>query len=364
MANADTVAAAAALGPAAIVLSDSSARGGLPLLAGPEDTPIVSFGSTAAEGGPGPEPRDTAVQVQQRSLAEAWIEAGTISSDGTARGRVRVITTAAQARAEAAEITVPWMRRSTLADLLKTRPVEWEQKYRYTAEARADELTAGQLGSLRRFARSQRVYADLLVEADKVELAGNAAVARAASAAWRNHKKKRIAFLTPQQAALDDILLNKLEIRSNPNVSTFAREGVVFPITIRNNLPAGSSDPNANAVRLRLVFISDNRSRLTIRPIEPDLIRAEDGHTANAAVSAKANGIVPVTAQLQTVNGDNIGRPFRIDVRVTQNGTTGWVIALAAGLVLIGTTSLRIRAVARERARAQAACPPGRWWVR
>ena len=110
-------------------------------------------------------------------------------------------------------------------------------------------------------------------------------------------------------------------------------------------------------MRLRLVFVSDNRSRLTIRPIEADLIRAEDGYTANAAVSAKANGIVAVTAQLQTVKGDNVGRPFRIDVRVTQNGTTGWVIAVAAGLVLIGTTSLRIRAVARERARAQADRP-------
>jgi hypothetical protein len=60
---------------------------------------------------------------------------------------------------------------------------------------------------------------------------------------------------------------------------------------------------------------------------------------------------------LQTVAGYNVGRPFRIDVRVTQNGTTGWVIAIAAGLVLIGTTSLRIRTVARERARAQAAVP-------
>ena len=33
------------------------------------------------------------------------------------------------------------------------------------------------------------------------------------------------------------------------------------------------------------------------------------------------------------------------------------MIAVAAGLVLIGTTSLRIRAVARERARAQADLP-------
>jgi hypothetical protein len=44
-------------------------------------------------------------------------------------------------------------------------------------------------------------------------------------------------------------------------------------------------------------------------------------------------------------------------VQVTQNGTTGWAIALAAGLVLIGSTSFRIRQVTRERARAVAAGP-------
>ena len=40
-----------------------------------------------------------------------------------------------------------------------------------------------------------------------------------------------------------------------------------------------------------------------------------------------------------------------MEVQVTQNGTTGWLIALGAGVVLIGSTALRIRTVARERAR-------------
>ena len=44
-------------------------------------------------------------------------------------------------------------------------------------------------------------------------------------------------------------------------------------------------------------------------------------------------------------------------MQVTQNGTTGWMIALGAGVVLIGSTALRIRTVSRERARAAAAEP-------
>ena len=41
-------------------------------------------------------------------------------------------------------------------------------------------------------------------------------------------------------------------------------------------------------------------------------------------------------------------------MQVTQNGTTGWLIALGAGLVLFGSTALRIRTVAREKARQAA----------
>jgi hypothetical protein len=42
---------------------------------------------------------------------------------------------------------------------------------------------------------------------------------------------------------------------------------------------------------------------------------------------------------------------------VTQNGTTGWAIAIAAGIVLVGTTFLRIRQVAKERAKAASGEP-------
>jgi hypothetical protein len=136
-------------------------------------------------------------------------------------------------------------------------------------------------------------------------------------------------------------------------VSTIDQQGVVFPITVRNTLPAGSS-PQANAVRVRLVFHSDNPERLTIKPIDIDRIPAEGSFTADAEVTARANGIVPVSAQLETASGRKVGQPFAIEVRVTQNGTTGWMIALGAGLVLFGSTALRIRTVARERARQAA----------
>jgi hypothetical protein len=165
--------------------------------------------------------------------------------------------------------------------------------------------------------------------------------------------------LGPQQATLDEILLDKIQIRSSARVQTVAQQGVEFPITIKNTLEADGSDPNAGAVKVKLVFNSENSQRLTIKPIKPTEIKAQDTLTANAEVTAKANGIVPVTAQLMTESGRPVGRPFKIEVQVTQNGTTGWAIAVAAGIVLVASTFFRIRQVARERAKSTSDEPPG-----
>jgi hypothetical protein len=129
---------------------------------------------------------------------------------------------------------------------------------------------------------------------------------------------------------------------------------VVFPITIKNGLPDDPSDPDVNAVKVKLVFVSENPQRLTIAPINAGLIRAQDNFTANAQVTARANGTVRVRAQLLTLAGSPVGRPQTIDVRVTQNGTTGWAIAGAALILFVGSTSLRIRRVGRARALAAA----------
>ena len=314
-----TVAAATDLKPKAIVLSDRSAAGPGPLLTGPGAAPIVSASSAVSAGGPGPDPRDTAVHLQQRLLAETWIEA-TSAAEGTVRGRVRLITTANQATRAYAGVDAPWLTSSPLSTLLQARPAAWSEEYSYPDVVRDGELTESQLSSLRRFNSTQRTFTDLLVDGRQAEATGGAAVARAASGAWRRQDRARRAFLAPQQAAIDDLVLRGVEIRSAPLVSTSGQQGVVFPITVRNLLPAGT-EADDNAVRVRLVFTSDTEQRLIIKPIEIERIGAEQNVTEDAEVTAKANGIVPVTAQLETETGRRVGEPIQLQVRVTQNGT-------------------------------------------
>jgi len=347
-----TVRAADQLDPAAILVSESTVDAQAPLLAGPGEAPLVRFGSTSVGGGgPGPEPRDTAVQLRQRALTDTWVQVAT-AAPGALQGRVRVISSVRELSGRAAAVDAPWITHSTLSRLLKGERVRWDQTYSYPEAARGNELTTGQLAGLRTLDRDQSTYADLLEDSGQAEAEGDAAVARAASSTWRKRDKLRRAFVAPQQASLDAVLDDGLRISSNPKVSTVAREGVVFPITVRNQLPDDPDDPSANTVRVRLVFVSENPRRLTITSITTEPLAAQDNYTANARVTARANGTVQVRAQLQTLSGKPVGKPQTIDVRVTQNGTTGWAIAGAALVVFVGSTSLRIRRVSRARAAA------------
>ena len=354
MADKATVKALEDLDPAAIVLADESTQPAFPLLAGPGKAPIVVFSATAFGGGPGPDPQNTPVHLQQRLLTDTWIEASSIPK-GSAGGRVRLITEPDQAQGDQVDVAAPWITRGPLTELLKTNPVSWNQKFRYSDEARATELTTPQLDRVRALNNSRKAYADLLADSDDVREDTPPLVARAASAAWRGQPAAQEAVVAPQQRRLETILRDGVVISSTPKVSTAAQDGVEFPITIKNVLPRSESDPEDNAVILRLVFISDNAQRLAIADIAPDdPIAAQGNFTANAKVRARANGTIPVRAQLMTKSGIPVGRSVMIDVTVTQNGTVGIAIAVVAGIVLVGTTALRIREVGKERARAAA----------
>jgi hypothetical protein len=349
-ADAATLAAVENLDPAAILLSDISTKQVRPLLQGTGKAPIVNITASATGGGPGPDPRNTPVHLQQRMLAETWLEASTAPPDSTL-GRVRLVTSPAQAQGEDTSISVPWIKRGTLSQLLRSRPAAWDQRLSYSKAARAAELNANQVRAIQRLGQDWNTYTDLLAYPGATRVTAGAALARASSSRWRKAEGPMQAFLTPQQASLDQNLRDSIEISANPKVTTVARQGVGFPVTVRNLLPS-TTDPNTNAVRVRLTFESDNALRLTVRPLDIGVVPAGGHYSGTAQVDAQANGTVRVVAKLTTVTGKPVGQPVTINVNATQAGTTGWIIALAAGIVMIGSTALRIRQVARERARS------------
>ncbi len=203
-------------------------------------------------------------------------------------------------------------------------------------------------------ATSWSTWEDLLADRPAARATAAAAIARVASVRGRGQEELFAAFVEPQQRNLEQAL-GQVQISVTRRVLT-PKSKVFFPITIRNRLPQPEpGDTNTNAVRVKLVFTSDNSQRLAVQPIGLTTIAAGQNFTGEAVVDARTNGTVRVTAQLYTASDQPVGRPATIDVTATEAGTVGWFIAIGAGIVLVGTTALRIRQVTRERARAAAA---------
>ncbi|HET9650226.1 MAG TPA: hypothetical protein VFP34_18625 [Microlunatus sp.] len=344
--------ALAALKPRAIVVDDASTGQSRPLLEGPDGIPLLNTAAITFGGGPGPDPRQTPVQIRQHTLAETWLEADAAQADDTI-GQLRIVRTKAQARSNDRDVNAPWLKRESLDRLLQSTPASWPERYRYADVATQRELSPMQLGGIRGLQSGYQVVADLLARPTDVQPDADAATARSASASWRGEESAWEQFIDPQLATVSGIRTGAVKIVTTPKVVTSAHS-VMFPVTVRNTLPPDPDDPDRNAIRVQLQFTSANGQRLTVSPSDEmrDMeIPAGAGVTSNAKVDARANGTVRVTVRAYTLDGTPVGSPFQIDVQATQAGTLGWLIAIAAGIVLVGGSALRIRQVAKERTR-------------
>ncbi|GAA3703052.1 DUF6049 family protein [Microlunatus aurantiacus] len=350
-ADEETVQAVAALDPAVILLSDATIRTATaidsPVLRGPAGSTLVRYTAGASGGGPGPAPRSTPAKVQQRMLADTWIAARS-APEGSPAGRVRVVTDPNQTAGRDNEVAAPWLAGATLTQLLTATPAAWSGEYRYTAGARDAELTAAQLAAARGLSEQFGTYTDLLVEPRVAQADAAIALPRSVSLSWRDDETRSQRYTSTVEDYLDDVLYERISLGVIPRVSTTGRLGT-FPITVRNDLPAGA-DPDTNAIKVRIVFGSSASQRLTVAPIDIARVDAGQTVTVDAQVQAETNGSVRVRAQLQSPDGISVGRSKPVEVTATQAGTIGWLIAIAAGIVLVGTTVLRIRQVGRERA--------------
>ena len=351
------VEAAAGFEPAAILLSDTTLPDATesPVLRGPNRSTLVRYTAAASGGGPGPAPRNTPAKVQQRMLSDTWIAAKSASA-GSPPGRVRLITEPSQTAGSDNALKADWFAAATLSQLLAGKPVSWSGEYRYTDSARSAELPVTQLVATQQLESQFETYADLLVEPAAARNEAATAVLRSVSLSWRDAPKAAQRYTSAVADQLSDLLRRQVSITAPAKVSTTGRSGT-FPITVRNLLPVGN-DPNDNAIRVRVVFVSAASQRLTVAPLEIPPVEAGQAETAIAQVDAQTNGTVQVRVGLETVGGEQVGQTTAIEVRATQAGTTGWLIAIAAGIVLIGTTVLRIRQVNKERAATESEPEP------
>ncbi|MFC7619795.1 DUF6049 family protein [Microlunatus sp. GCM10028923] len=350
-ADAATLQAAAELDPAGILLSDSTTGSSAPLLRDGDGPPIINYQGSDSAGGPGPDPSNTAVHQRQRTLAETWIEAGTADPEELA-GRVRLITTPTEAGTER-QLAAPWLRSVPLPALLRQQPERLTDKLAYPKAAQRAELPAKGLREVDDLADAYQTYGELLLDPAQAKKDADAAVAKAVSATWRGDDGWT-GLVEARLDQVDRVIGDAVKIGLVERFTTTGQNDISFPITVTNTLPGTEPPGDLNSIRVGITFTSAQSQRLTVKPIDPVVIRANPERNAsvtrNTQIEARANGPVEVTAQLVTASGRPVGKPTTVEVTVTQAGTVGWVIAIAAGIVLIGTTVFRIQQVARERA--------------
>ncbi len=346
LADPATVKLADGLSPAALLLSSASADGPQPLLQSPGNPPIVSYAAGSFDGGPGPDPRTSEVQLRQRLLADSLIQS---MAETAEPATVRVISSAAQARADSAA-DAPWTQRRDLTQLLKAKPASWFGPPSYPPAAAADELTADQLNDIAGLDRSFRAYRELLANSGAVDARADAAMARAVSSWWRAADNDPARLIGPQMSEINQIFGGKaIRLQAQKRILMTGSEGS-SSVSVSNDL--------ASDVRVSIVFSSSNSQRLSIPAQDNKLVEAGESVSVLIHPRAISNGPVRVKAQLTTVcgkkaadpcPGTKIGKPVTIEVVATHYGTVGWLIAVAAGTVLVIATAIRIRQVRRER---------------
>lgn len=330
------------LDPAAVLLSDVSTQ--TTGLTRSGATPVVSFAAAAFGGGPGPEP-DTTVKVRQQMLASGLLQAR------AGAPVVRLVTNEAEDRADTAA-EAGYLQRVPLTTITTGRPFQTAPQLDTVTLPRTVSpapLSRGQVEAVTTLGHNFGAYAELLVTPGDIANRADEALARGASSSWRGREVDQAAFLAPLQTEVGGVLDGQSVTLGQPVPAILTGATGSFPLTVTNNLPV--------AVRVRLEVQSTNRSRLKVHSVEQVVVQPGERVQVQVAAEPAANGEVAVVAQLTTLSGTALGQPTTRTVIVTQYGTVGWAIAIAAGLAFFGGASWRIRQVRKERARLESVQP-------
>lgn len=260
---------------------------------------------------------DAAFPLRQQQLAEELV--GSLSG----RPVVRVLSTAADIEAE--QLSVGWRTLTSLSSLPTSTPT-W-------TPSQPDTPDAALTRELAAWTTDIELYRDLTENAATVTNMARASL------------KSQSSALTPGEA-IDYLhqaatLLPPAEIaqfRSQPSFVMAGSENQ-FPVSITNHAPA--------PIRVRVMFTSSNPQRVEVADSELVTIPAGETVSVNVTVTASSTSVVGVSAWLESASGRRIGQAHDIEITSTNAGRVGWVIIIASGMLVVGGTVWRIRAVQR-----------------
>lgn len=245
----------------------------------------------------------------------------------------------------AASSGVPWLEPVGLGTLRVTpAPDVARAAPRYPRSARAMELPQGHLAVVRRLRADLRGLASMLADPAEITERYDRAILRSESSAGRDAARRRTALVAAVGSSLAD-QRRGVRILNRGRLTLSGATGRL-PVTIANDLE--------QAVTVRITI--EARPRVRLRVDEPDevTIAPERKETVEVPARATANGLVTITAQLETPDGQPLGAPVELQVLATDYGRVGYVVVGGALLVLLLTVGVRLF----RRARAAAGHQP------
>lgn len=308
-----------------------------------EGATVVTYDTRALT--PGPDENGTDAQQRQSIAATGFLDAL-----AQRPAQVRLITDVATAHADDLDTSA----RTSLASLVDGTSAPISEAVLHAPATTEDDRA----GDVRRAATSTSGLASMFTDPGIAADMTWRLVASLASSQWTTGTGATGSGTTASAAASGSYVAyrdlqrdriqqitdgNAVAISARPVLLT-ARQDTQFPVTVTNNLSV--------PVSVRLEFESENAERLHVPPVDIRTIGAGEAIGVVAVPRVEANGSYTVVARLTTPSGTAIGFPVDIDVQATQAGRVGWILMIVSGVVVIGTTVLRIKQVRAERSRA------------
>lgn len=285
-----------------------------------------------------------AVLARQRFLAET----GQITIDAPDAERIVAVgpdprwdpNTAVVADISGALRSAPWMRSTTLAQLLAATPKDSTRTLApMTAGARRAGLDPTYLNRIQKTQDDLEVFSAILDQPGQLTEKYSSALLRTTSGAWRLDRDGGTNLLDSINQELANEM-GRVRVLSG-GVKNFSSETGEIPITISNDLPV--------PVTVGMTLTGDPPIRLSAQPFGPITIPANRKVSTQITAQVRGNGELPVKVQLTTRTGAPYGDPSEVTLRSSAyaNAAT-WVVAIAFVLLtlLLLANSIRRR---RER---------------
>ncbi|MGN6686009.1 MAG: DUF6049 family protein, partial [Actinomycetales bacterium] len=232
----------------------------------------------------------------------------------------------------------PWVHLAPLS-ALATTPVDTRAAraaLTYPPAAARQELPASYLSAVGDLESQLDTVSSILTRPAQLVPSYRQALLELESVAWRDLPHQRVQAAGAIAESLSK-LRQAVSLAVPRNVTT-GSQGATLPVTVTNGL--------GQPVRVRLGLTPDN-PRLVVEPTQVLTIAAGRRQQVNVPVTALANGLVKLQAQLLTPAGIPLSQPVTVSVRVTQIGAVALALiaGLAALLFLIGILRLARRVV-------------------